>query len=40
MVASVGLGLRVISRDLFGEVAMTEVTTLATPRVLGPVIRR
>jgi Kef-type K+ transport system membrane component KefB len=41
VVASVGLGLGVISRDLFGVVvAMTVVTTLATPPVLGPVIRR
>jgi Kef-type K+ transport system membrane component KefB len=40
VVASVGLGLGVISRELFGVVvAMTVVTTLATPPVLGPLIR-
>jgi Kef-type K+ transport system membrane component KefB len=40
VVASVGLRPKVISRDLFGVVAMTVVTTLATPRVRGPLIRR
>jgi hypothetical protein len=35
------LGLGVITRDLFGVVvAMTVVTTLATPPVLGPMVRR
>lgn len=41
IVASLGLGLGVISRELFGVVvAMTVVTTLVTPPVLAPVIRR
>ncbi|MGH2723528.1 MAG: cation:proton antiporter [Actinomycetota bacterium] len=41
IVASLGLGLGVISTPLFGTVvAMTVVTTLLTPPVLGPLIRR
>jgi Kef-type K+ transport system membrane component KefB len=41
VVASLGLGLGVISRELFGVVlAMTVVTTLVTPPVLAPMIRR
>jgi Kef-type K+ transport system membrane component KefB len=41
IVASLGLGIGVISRDLFGVVvAMTVVTTLVTPPVLGPLVRR
>jgi Kef-type K+ transport system membrane component KefB len=41
IVASLGLGLGVISRDLFGVVvAMTVVTTLVTPPILAPLIRR
>jgi Kef-type K+ transport system membrane component KefB len=41
VVASVGLGLGVISAELFGVVvAMTVVTTVATPPVLGIVVRR
>jgi Kef-type K+ transport system membrane component KefB len=41
IVASLGLGLGVISRELFGVVvAMTVVTTLVTPPVLAPMIRR
>lgn len=41
IVASLGLGLGVISRDVFGVVvAMLVVTTLMTPPVLGPVVRR
>lgn len=41
IVASLGLGLGVISSDIFGVVvAMTVVTTLATPPVLGPLVRR
>lgn len=41
IVASLGLGLGVITRELFGVVvAMTVVTTLVTPPVLGPAIRR
>jgi Kef-type K+ transport system membrane component KefB len=41
VIASVGLGLGIISRELFGVVvAMTVVTTLATPPVLGALIRR
>lgn len=40
IVASLGLGLGVISEDLFGVVVvMTVVTTLVTPPVLGPAIR-
>jgi Kef-type K+ transport system membrane component KefB len=41
IVASLGLGLGVISREIFGVVvAMTVVTTLVTPPVLAPMIRR
>ena len=41
IVASLGLGIGVISTDIFGVVlAMTVVTTLATPPVLGPLVRR
>jgi Kef-type K+ transport system membrane component KefB len=41
IVASLGLGLGVISQDLYGVVlVMTVVTTLLTPPVLGPRMRR
>ncbi|HEX2032123.1 MAG TPA: cation:proton antiporter [Actinomycetota bacterium] len=41
IVASLGLGLGVISAELFGVVVvMTVVTTLVTPPVLGPLVRR
>ncbi|HET6770320.1 MAG TPA: cation:proton antiporter [Actinomycetota bacterium] len=41
IVASLGLGLGIISADLYGVVvAMTIVTTLATPPVLGVLVRR
>ncbi|MGH2739224.1 MAG: cation:proton antiporter [Actinomycetota bacterium] len=41
IVASLGLGLGVISRDLFGVVvAMAVVTTLATPPVLAVFVKR
>lgn len=41
IVASLGLGLGVISGEIFGVVvAMTVVTTLATPPVLGPMVKR
>jgi Kef-type K+ transport system membrane component KefB len=41
IVASLGLGLGVISQDLYGVVlVMTVVTTLLTPPVLGPLMRR
>jgi len=41
IVASLGLGLGVISQDLYGVVlVMTVVTTLITPPVLGPMMRR
>jgi Kef-type K+ transport system membrane component KefB len=41
IVASIGLGLGIISADLYGVVvAMTIVTTLATPPVLGVLVRR
>jgi Kef-type K+ transport system membrane component KefB len=41
IVASLGLSLGVISQDLYGVVlVMTVVTTLVTPPVLGPLLRR
>jgi Kef-type K+ transport system membrane component KefB len=41
IVASIGLGLGIISIDLYGVVvAMTIVTTLVTPPVLGVLVRR
>lgn len=41
IVASLGLGLGVISADIFGVVVvMTVVTTLLTPPILGPLVRR
>ncbi|HEV2907389.1 MAG TPA: cation:proton antiporter [Actinomycetota bacterium] len=41
IVASIGLGLGIISTDLYGVVvAMTIVTTLMTPPVLGVLVRR
>ncbi len=41
IVASLGLTLGVISTDLFGVVVvMTLVTTVVTPPVLGPLVRR
>lgn len=41
IVASIGLGLGIISADLYGVVvAMTIMTTLATPPVLGVLVRR
>jgi Kef-type K+ transport system membrane component KefB len=40
-VASIGLGLGIVSIDLYGVVvAMTIVTTLVTPPVLGVLVRR
>jgi Kef-type K+ transport system membrane component KefB len=40
-VASLGLSLGVISQDLYGVVlVMTVVTTLLTPPILGPLMRR
>lgn len=41
IVASLGLGLGVITSELYGVVVvMTVVTTLVTPPVLGPLLRR
>jgi Kef-type K+ transport system membrane component KefB len=41
IVASLGLGLGVINSELYGVVVvMTVVTTLVTPPVLGPLLRR
>lgn len=41
IVASIGLGLGIISTDLYGVVvAMTIVTTLMTPPILGVLVRR
>ena len=41
IVASLGLGLGVISQDLYGVVlVMTVVTTVITPPILGPLLRQ